>query len=130
MRFLLTSPRQCVGFCVEVRNAEQHAVRSPSPLAVRGPSLFDGTIELLGCVMPADCQIAIEDHLDQCVDMLLAGAEWRPVIPPNCPHRAELIDLMQVAEQICKMFDSSESWQALPPPVPSRFLAHSADSHD
>lgn len=68
-------------------------------------------------MVPAACQITIEVHLDRCIDALVAGADWRAVIPPTCPHRAELIALMEVGERVREALDSPESWQGVPPSV-------------
>ena len=80
--------------------------------------------------MRATCQTKIEVHLDRCIDALVAGADWHAVIPPTCPHRAELIGLMQVGERVREVLASQESRQGVPSPVLRHQPERSPDFRD
>ena len=38
--------------------------------------------------------------LDECIDALLAGADWQDVVPPNHAARAEIAELMRIAAEL------------------------------
>lgn len=38
--------------------------------------------------------------LDECIDALLAGGDWRKVVPPTHTARAEIAQLMRVAAEL------------------------------
>ena len=50
--------------------------------------------------MPEAPSQEFEVLLDRCIDALLAGSDWRPLVAPDDPRRGELVALMQVAQEI------------------------------
>ncbi len=44
--------------------------------------------------------------LDKCIDSLLSGEDWEAELPADGPDRAELVALMQIAEQLVDSLES------------------------
>jgi hypothetical protein len=80
--------------------------------------------------MPASHPIAIEELLDRCIDAQLAGADWRPAVPPNYPRRAELVSLMEFTEEVYPVFAAAKVSDRNPAKGTRRSARSSPDSDD
>jgi hypothetical protein len=69
--------------------------------------------------------------LDECVELLLSGGDWEAHLPADAAARAELLDLMQIAEQLVDSLPSeveSEPASARPRRLPRALWDEFRDS--
>ena len=52
--------------------------------------------------------------LDECVELLLSGEDWEAHLPADAAARAELLDLMQIAEQLVDSLPSEVDSESAP----------------
>ncbi len=67
--------------------------------------------------MPKEAPESLDDLLDRCIDVLLAGGDWEGCVPTDHPDRDEVIELMRVAKQLSDAF--GPDWPESTPGSPS-----------